>query len=186
MRIISGKLKGKKINIPKDNFTRPLRDLVKESIFNVIDYSNKFNTNIKNGQILDLFSGTGSFGLEAASREAKNIIFVENHIPAIQILKKNIQKLDCENICNIIENNCFSYLNSLDHDIIKFDIVFLDPPYKEKKINDLLNEILRKKILKEDGIIIIHRHKKDTVELTQNLNVIDVRSYGISKIIFGK
>lgn len=186
MRIISGKLKGKKIDIPKDNFTRPLRDLVKESIFNVIDYSNKFNAKIKNGQILDLFSGTGSFGLEAASREAKNIIFVENHIPAIQILKKNIQKLNCENKSNIIENNCFSYLDTLDHDTVKFDIIFLDPPYKEKKINDLLDEILRKKILKEDGIMIIHRHKKDTIELTHNLNIVDVRYYGISKIIFGK
>ena len=75
MRIISGKFKGKKINLPKDKTTRPLRDLVKESLFNVIRHSNKININIKNSVILDLFSGSGSFGLEALSRGAKKCLF---------------------------------------------------------------------------------------------------------------
>ena len=79
MRIISGKFKGKKINLPIDKKTRPLRDLVKESLFNVIEHSNKININIKNSVILDLFSGSGSFGLEALSRGAKKCLFVENY-----------------------------------------------------------------------------------------------------------
>ena len=78
MRIIGGKNKGKKIIIPLDKKTRPLRDMVKESIFNLIEHSNNFNLNIKNSIILDLFSGTGSFGLECLSRGAKNITFIEN------------------------------------------------------------------------------------------------------------
>ena len=71
MRIISGKFKGKKINLPKDKVTRPLKDLVKESVFNVIKHSNNIHINIEKSIILDLFSGSGSFGLEAISRGAK-------------------------------------------------------------------------------------------------------------------
>ena len=79
MRIISGSFKGKKILEPKDNNTRPLKDLTKESIFNIIIHSKKFNVDIKNSKILDLFSGVGSFGLECISRGTKKVCFVENY-----------------------------------------------------------------------------------------------------------
>ena len=69
MRVISGRFKGKKLLLPKDKNTRPLKDLVKESIFNIINHSRKFNLNLKNSNVLDLFSGVGSFGLEALSRD---------------------------------------------------------------------------------------------------------------------
>ena len=79
MRIISGKLKGKKILEPNDRLTRPLRDLTKESIFNIIQHSNKFDIKIENSNVLDLFSGVGSFGLECLSRGSSSVIFVENY-----------------------------------------------------------------------------------------------------------
>mgnify|MGYP001214054837 CR=1 FL=1 len=79
MRVISGSLKGKKILEPKDIKTRPLKDLTKESIFNIILHSNKFKIDLKKSNILDLFSGVGSFGLECLSRGAKNVIFIENN-----------------------------------------------------------------------------------------------------------
>ena len=82
MRIISGIFKGKKILQPKDQKTRPLKDLTKESIFNIIEHSKKFKVELKNSIILDLFSGTGSFGIECLSRNAKKVIFVENYAPA--------------------------------------------------------------------------------------------------------
>ena len=88
MRIIGGKNRGKKIIMPLDNKTRPLRDLVKESIFNLIEHSNNFNLEIKNSNILDLFSGTGSFGLECLSRGARSITFIENYKLITKILKK--------------------------------------------------------------------------------------------------
>ena len=88
MRIIGGKNKGKKIYLLFDKNTRPLRDLVKESIFNLIAHSNKFNTSVENSIVLDLFSGTGSFGLECFSRGAKFITFVENYGSVLNILKK--------------------------------------------------------------------------------------------------
>ena len=185
MRIIGGEKKGKKIGTPYDNKTRPLRDLVKESIFNLIEHSNKFNTSIFNSNILDLFSGTGSFGLECYSRGAKFITFVEHYPEALKILEKNIIILDAGMSSQIIRNNCFDYLKIYKNLKNKFDIIFLDPPFKENKINYLINKIKDDKLLKDNGIIIIHRHKKDDVKITTKLSILDTRSYGISKIVIG-
>ena len=185
MRVISGKLKGKKILLPKDNLTRPLRDLVKESIFNLLEHSNKLNISITNANVLDLFSGSGSFGLEIISRGAEKVTFVENYSPAYEILSKNIINLQCQNESKIIDINCFDYIDKLNKEELKFDLIFLDPPFKEKEINSLIENIKNKELLNKDGIIILHRHKKDDVVLTSYLNIIEQRSYGISKITFG-
>ena len=185
MRIIGGKNKGKKIYLPIDKNTRPLKDLVKESIFNLIAHSNKFNTSIENSIVLDLFSGTGSFGLECFSRGAKFITFVENYGSVLNILKKNISNMDAISCSEVIEKNCFELFNERKKISKKFDIIFLDPPYKNKSINLLINLIIDQKILKKNGIILIHRHKKDDIEITSKLNILDNRKYGISKIIIG-
>jgi 16S rRNA (guanine966-N2)-methyltransferase len=185
MRIISGVFKGKKIFSPNDRFTRPLRDLVKESIFNLIEHSNKFNCKIEDSNILDLFSGTGSFGLECISRNAKNVTFIENHKEAIVVLKKNILSLNLRNNYKIIEQNCFDYLNNIERNSKKYDLIFFDPPFKEKKINEMIEIIKEKKVLNKNGVILIHRHKKDDVIISKKLSILDQRSYGISKIIFG-
>ena len=184
MRIISGNFKGKKILLPLDKNTRPLRDLVKESIFNLLIHSNKIKFEIKDSNILDLFSGSGSFGLECASRGANKVIFVENYINILSILKKNIKSIDTKNICKIIEKNCFDYFNT-NLDSNKFNLIFIDPPYKEKKIDFLIDKIKKNQILENDGIIVIHRHKKDDVKISEKLRIIDQRTYGISKIIIG-
>ena len=92
MRIISGNFKGKKILEPIDKSTRPLKDLTKESVFNIILHSKKFKNEIKDSCILDLFSGVGSFGLECASRGAKNLTFIENYKNVLPILKKKYFK----------------------------------------------------------------------------------------------
>ena len=90
MRIISGDLKGKKILLPKDKLTRPLKDLTKESIFNIIGHSNLLNVHLENANVLDLFSGVGSFGLECLSRGALFVTFLESYKEVLTILKKNI------------------------------------------------------------------------------------------------
>ena len=185
MRIIGGKNKGKKINLPIDKNTRPLRDLVKESIFNLIEHSNKFNASILNSVVLDLFSGTGSFGLECFSRGAKFITFVENYPNILDILKKNISQMNASSSSEIIENNCFELMKNNKIFSKRFDIIFIDPPYKDKNINLLIDQIIDQKILKKNGIVLIHRHKKDDIKITSKLNILDTRKYGISKIIIG-
>ncbi len=185
MRIIGGKFKGKKIFLPKNKNTRPLRDLVKESIFNLISHSKKFNCSLVNSNILDLFSGVGSFGVECISRGANKVIFFENYNDALYILKKNLKTLDIDNKFEIIEEDCFRFFNSARSLNEKFNIIFMDPPYKEKKVNFLIDEILERKILKKNGVMIIHRHKKDDVVISRKLKILEERNYGISKIIIG-
>ena len=91
MRIIGGNLKGKKILNPKDKSTRPLKDLVKESIFNIIEHSKNEFINLNGAKVLDLFSGTGSFGIECISRGAEKVIFFENYLTSTKILKKKLR-----------------------------------------------------------------------------------------------
>ena len=184
MRIISGCFKGKKLLIPKDNNTRPLKDSVKESLFNIIEHSKLIKFKLNNSQILDLFSGVGSFGLECISRECKEVTFIENYPKAIKILQKNISDLNCNHKVKIIEKNIYerNTLNSLKS---AFDIIFIDPPYKEKRLNDLIKIIIESKLLKKEGIMIIHRHKKEKFEILKGFKVLKESTYGISKIIFG-
>jgi|TARA_B110001452_G_scaffold254827_1_gene246724 16S rRNA (guanine966-N2)-methyltransferase len=184
MRIISGNLKGKKLYQPKDEFTRPLKDLTKESLFNIILHSNKFNGKIKNANVLDLFSGVGSFGLECLSRESSTVTFVENYKIAVPILKRNILSLNLSEKSKVIEKDILNELdfNNLDND---FDIIFLDPPYKEKLLSTILNKIFNAKILSKEGIIIIHRHKNESNQTNKSFNIIEEKIYGISKLIFG-
>ena len=183
MRIISGISKGKKLYEPKDILTRPLKDLTKESIFNIIVHSNKFKIELKGSNVLDLFSGTGSFGLECLSRGSKFITFVENYKEVLPVLKSNIIKLNFQKNSKIIEKDI---INDLSFKIfkMKFDIIFLDPPYKEKKLFKLLENIIQSNLLKHEGVIIIHRHKKDVCEFPEKFRIIEEKLYGISKVIF--
>ena len=183
MRIISGRFKGKKILEPTDLNTRPLKDLTKESIFNIIKHSNKFEINLENSEILDLFSGTGSFGIECISRGAKFVTFVENYKSILPILKKNLSNLNSTSNYLIIEKDIFSNLNFKEFNK-QFDIIFLDPPYKEKELNCVLSSLISEKILKKDGIIILHRHKKQIDILPFQIKVLEEKKYGISKILF--
>jgi len=184
MRIISGNFKGKKILEPKDKETRPLKDLTKESIFNLILHSNKFNVEIKDSNVLDLFSGVGSFGLECVSRGALSITFAENYKEVLPILKKNISSINAQNISSVIEKNIFSNLNFKNFKN-KFDIIFIDPPYKEKNLNSLLTQIIKTNILNKEGIFVLHRHKNQKDDFPEAFNVLEEKTYGVSKIIFG-
>ena len=185
MRIIAGYLKGRKLNLPNDRSTRPLKDLTKESIFNILEHSKLINFDLKKSKILDLFSGVGSFGLECISRGAQNVTFFENYPKTLDILNKNILNLKCKEKSQIINKNIFNIKNLTEFTKKKFEIIFLDPPFKEKKLTNLLNEILKLKLLKNKGIIIIHRHKQEKEEFPSEFKIIKIKTYGISKIIFG-
>ena len=183
MRIISGNFKGKKILLPKNKLTRPLKDLTKESIFNIIKHSKLLDISLEKSNILDLFSGVGSFGLECLSRGAASVTFLESYKEVLTILKKNIKNLEQQNCTKLIEKDIFAEntLKGLDD---KFEIIFMDPPYKEKKLTDLLNTIIKLKLLKDNGVIIIHRHKKEEDTFPKQFNILMKKNYGISKIIF--
>ena len=182
MRIISGNFKGRKILTPNDIKTRPLKDLTKESIFNILKHSNKFKVEIKNSVILDLFAGVGSFGIECLSNEAKYVTFVENYNGVLPILKKNLSNLKLDKKYEIIEQNIFTGLKLAKSN---YDIIFLDPPYKDKNISELIDKIFEINLLSKSGIIIIHRNRNVKDKYSKNFRILEEKTYGISKISFG-
>ena len=184
MRIISGLAKGKKILHPLDRKTRPLKDMVRESIFNIIIHSNLLKKNIKDVVILDLFSGVGSFGLEAISRGSKKVIFFENYAPSISLLEKNIENLSFHKEATIINKNIYNeeVFKSLT---LEFDILFIDPPFKDNNVNLLIENITNSKIIHSKTLIILHRKKNTIEKLNKKFVIKREEIYGSSKIIFG-
>ena len=183
MRIISGGLKGKKLLVPLDKSTRPLKDMVRESIFNILDHSTKLSAKINNAKILDLFSGTGSFGIECLSRGAAEVFFFENYHNSLKILKKNISNLDLNNKSMVYSNSAYNLKDSNIENRI-FDIIFLDPPFKDREIETLIYQIKKMKITHSNSLLIIHRNKKSDDKIDQYLNIIEEKKYGLSKIYF--
>ena len=186
MRIISGKLKGSTLYINKNKDTRPLKDLVRESIFNLLKHSKKISFNFEKSYILDLYSGTGSFGLECLSRQAGKVFFVENNENAIKILQKNIKKLKLELKTELYVNDVFYIISKKNIFKKKFDLIFFDPPFKNSDVGNLIEEIFHKNIIKKNGLIIIHRNTKLKEKFPDYFKIIESREYGLSKIIFGK
>jgi len=190
MRIIGGNHKGKNLFSPNNKKIRPLKDIVRESIFNFLVHSNKIEFQIEGSTILDLFSGTGSFGLECLSRQADRVLFIEKDKEAITFLEKNIEKLKEKKKTKILSGDVFDIINknntaSFNFGInLKFDLIFCDPPFKESNTNDLLKLIIEKNLLNKNGIIILHQHKNNELKLKSFFKVIDERVYGLSKIIF--
>ncbi len=185
MRIIGGKFKGSTLYIPKGKNTRPLKDLARESIFNLLTHSKKIKFVFEGSNILDLYAGTGSFGLECLSRESSFIHFVENNKVSFHVLKKNIEKLKIENKTKIYPNDVFNLLKKFGYQSQKFDLIFCDPPFNNKYINELIDLIFYNNLLNKNGVIILHRNKSSEEKLSSKLNVLDERLYGVSKIIFG-
>ncbi len=186
MRIISGKYKNKKIFFPKNFKTRPLKDNVRESIFNILEHSKKINIQLENSNILDLYSGSGSFGLESISRNASKVFFVEKDLDALNCLKKNIKNLKIEEKVYLYEQNVSNFIEELDFKK-KFDIIFIDPPYLDNSFLNDLKIISQKKIINKNYIIIIHRDKKNlNNSISENFNIIENRIYGRSQIFFLK
>ena len=184
MRIISGALKGRAINFLKNTNTRPLKDAVKENIFNIIEHSRLINVKVLNSNILDLYSGVGSFGIECISRGASKVTFVEKNSTAVTVLKENLINLSILNQSKIYN---YKIEDILVKEIIeRFEIFFLDPPFKDYDFLKNLKLIKDKKIFKKDHIIIIHREAKTNDDLNQILNIIETKKYGRSKIIFGE
>ena len=143
------------------------------------------NINFKNLNVLDLFSGVGSFGLECISRGAEKVLFCENYFGVLKILKKNIINLGCNKKAEIIEKNIFELKKLEKISKNKFDIIFIDPPFKDNNLPDLINNIINLKLLSNNGIIILHRNKKKIDKFPGKFKIIKTKTYGLSKIIFG-
>ena len=184
MRGISGTFKGRSIAFLKSKITRPLKDSVKENIFNIINHSNLLKIKLDDANILDLYSGTGSFGIECISRGARGVTFVEKDNYAIEILNKNLIMLSIKEKTLIIKDRIENYLNTKKKE--KFDIIFLDPPFAENEFINEIKLIKKNKVYSKNHLIIIHRESKSQDDLSGILKPLIVKRYSRSKIIFGK
>ena len=186
MRIIAGNFKGSILHLPKDKNTRPLKDMVRESIFNLLAHSNKIPLQLRQTNILDLYAGTGSFGLECLSRQAQRVYFIENQKSAFEILEKNIEKLKIKKKTKTFFNDVFHLIKRQNIFLSKFDLIFCDPPFKDTNIEKLIELILNKNLLKKNGVLVLHRNKSIKEKFPDYFKIVDERIYGVSKIIFGQ
>ena len=182
MRIIGGKFKGKPIMFLKSPDTRPLKDSVKENIFNIILHSKLINVELKNSKILDLYSGVGSFGLEAISRGAEKVTFVEKNKEAINSLKNNINSLSIKKNIKLFESDINEVIKN--ERVEKFDFLFLDPPFKDNNFIQIIKLIKIRKLFNKKSIVIMHREKKTIDDFETILSVFLTKTYGKSKILF--
>ena len=183
MRITGGRYKGKKISFIKSDITRPLRDLVKENIFNIVTHSNIINIDIDNSSVLDLYSGTGSFGLECISRNAKKVTFVENNLKASNLLQKNLEDIFSIKNYEIINLNVTKVIFQIKE---KYDIFFLDPPFADNQFISVLKAIKDKKIYNKKNLVIIHREENYKEDYSSIFDTFFFKKYGRSKITFGR
>lgn len=154
IRVISGIYKGKRLKKVPGSVVRPMPDKLKESLFNIIQ------DEVKGAVFLDGFAGTGSAGIEALSRGAKLAVFIDEYYPAIKIIKHNLQKCGAEEKGLVIRREFNRGVIQLSKEKIKFDIIFLDPPYKLLEERNPLKVIKKRGILKERGMIILRHYFK--------------------------
>ena len=157
MRIIAGKYKGKRLNTPKDRNVRPTSDRVKESVFSII------KNYVGDANFLDLCSGTGNIGIEALSRGAKQVTFLERNPVSLKLIRQNL------NICGIeisdtqvqvIANDLYKGIKTLHNQLKTFELIYFDPPYEADIYNQCLTQISETKLLNEAGILLVEHYKK--------------------------
>ena len=165
MRVVSGKYKGKILKSPKSDHIRPTGDKVKQSLFTKLQFF------VPNAVVLDLFAGSGSLGIEALSRGAKKVYFIDKDKRSIMLTKENLKGIDA----NAIVMNC-DYQIALEKITEKLDLILVDPPYASGVYEHVLNTIWQKGLLSDDGIIVCEHPNELTFE--SNFQIFDQKRYG--------
>ena len=173
MRVLAGRYKSKLIRTINDPLTRPMMSKVRESIFNSLQF------NIENKDILDLYAGSGSLGIESLSRGENFVTFIENSDDCITILKQNLKEF--ENNYKITKSSVDKFLQT---SLSTYDIVFYDPPFKIET-DVVKNEVMEiHNILNNDGFVVIHRHTASKeFDILKNYKIHKEKNYGQSNIL---
>ncbi|WP_244833209.1 16S rRNA (guanine(966)-N(2))-methyltransferase RsmD [Clostridium sp. BJN0001] len=181
MRIIAGKARGHKLIPPSSMITRPTLDRVKEAMFSTIQFY------IDGANVVDVFAGTGSLGLECASRGAKKVYLFDKSDETYPLLKENVKNLKFEDFCEPIKIDAYEGLKKLAKNGLTFNIMFIDPPYCKEMIPEAISIINDNNLLKEGGIIVT---KIDTIEEIYEgygkIQLIKSRKYGNTTVCYYK
>ncbi|UNM06581.1 MAG: 16S rRNA (guanine(966)-N(2))-methyltransferase RsmD [Holosporaceae bacterium] len=176
MRIIGGTYRGKKLFTPQDAQTRPTSDRVREAIFNVLESS--MPVPFSEMSVLDLFSGTGALGIEALSRKAKSVLFVENHPEALHVLEKNTAQFKG---VEILKKDATTFLLPQKK---CFDLVFMDPPYGKDLIPKALNHLYEKEYIHPHTWVVCELGKKEEVPIPNEYHLSKKKVYGKTQVLF--
>lgn len=175
MQIITGKYRARKLIGVNAESTRPTLARVKESIFNLIQW------NIDGSVVLDLFAGSGAFGAECISRNAKKVFFVDKEQRAIETIKINTKNMSED--FEIIKADFFNALTNFAEKNIKFDIIYLDPPYKSDYAMQSLKLIEKLNLLNSNGLIVVeHEYQNDLQNLSNYYIIEKTKKYGIAYV----
>ena len=176
MRIISGKHKGRILSSVKKAKIRPSSDKVKGSIFNVL------KDEVVGKRVLDLFAGSGNLGIEALSRGAEFVTFVDSSFQSIKIVKKNLESLSLQKKARTVGKDCLKVLPKLQE---KFGIVFADPPYLSGFAQKVIDSVARYDLLEKEGILVLEHHKKETFEYPEEkLLHVKAKTFGDTMVSF--
>lgn len=180
MRVIAGRAKSIQLTTLEEDSTRPTTDRIKETLFNMIQFD------LPNCVFLDLFSGSGAIGIEALSRGAKQAVFVDKSPKAIKCIKDNIKKTNFSDQSKILNTEALTSIYELDNQGMKFDIIFIDPPYNQLFERDILKEISRSKLINDKSIIIVEASIKTDFDYLDSisLNIIREKKYKTNKHVF--
>ncbi len=179
MRIIGGEFRGRKIKQPTFKTVRPTKDRIREAVFNIIA------AGVPGTSVLDVFAGSGAYGLEALSRGAKKAVFVEKDRRCAGMIRENAGLLGVEGRAKIITKDAFKAIGSFAEDNEKFDLVFCDPPFGKDMARKTLIMVNQYDILKPSGSLIIEHHRADGIpEAEGRISVYKQRTYGDISISF--
>ena len=181
MRVISGTARGTKLNSIDELSTRPTLDRVKESLFNII------KDKIEDSTVLDLFAGSGAIGIEFLSRGCKKAYLCDKSNKAINMINQNLEKTRLKQNAIVLSMDYVKCLQELASRNVTFDIIYIDPPYKEDIAVNSVEMILSLKLLKDEGIIIVETDEKER-EINNlkklDIEIYDCRKYGRANLIF--
>lgn len=178
MRIVAGRFKGKKLQAPTGNTTRPTSDRAREGLFNILAHGS-FAAKLRGGRCVDLFAGSGAVGLEAISRGAASCAFFETDREALRCLSANIRVCDVEEISTVHRDSAL-FLRPVRQ---KHDLVFLDPPYSEEAVDQAVSAVLKAGYLADDGLLICQAHPDYQVSVPAEMTQVDDRRYGAARFI---
>lgn len=180
LRIIGGTARGKKINFPTGSKERPTSDFLKENIFNILG-------SLEDKNFLDLFAGSGSVGLEAASRHAREVYFVEKNKRLADTLRKNISACCQNERCYVMVAESEKAFLNLFKRGLSFDIIFADPPYNRNLVSATLTYLNRHTIMAKDGMLVVQHSIKENFDHTMgHLEMTHQRKYGENALTFFK
>ena len=181
LRVVAGVQKGRRLKRPMGPGLRPTSARVKEALFSIIA------DRLPNAQVLDLYAGTGALGLEALSRGAREVVFVENQESTINVLRENIQNCSLTQCCTIIAKDVETFLTtpSSPNDTTTFDLVFADPPYEISNLDPLLSKLDAAQRITRNGFVVVEHFKKTLLPLrTGQLQQSKQSRYGDTMLSF--